>query len=84
KLHLSLESISSSLPTPSLSPEFCEINLLLSSLHFPQIFLRLVRKDMGFPSHNLIIGNPNLVGAKNLVFAAFLSLDALKIKSYEI
>ncbi|KAF6176036.1 hypothetical protein GIB67_003941, partial [Kingdonia uniflora] len=51
-------------PLPLFLPEFCEINLLLSSLYFPKIFLRLARKDIGFPSYNLTIGNPNLVGAK--------------------
>ncbi|KAF6170581.1 hypothetical protein GIB67_000516, partial [Kingdonia uniflora] len=58
-------------PLPLFLPEFCEINLLLSALHFPQIFLRLARKDMGFPSHNLTIGNPNLVGTKKLVLPLF-------------
>ncbi|KAF6172844.1 hypothetical protein GIB67_034696, partial [Kingdonia uniflora] len=35
-------------PLPLFLPEFCEINLLLSSLYFPKIFLRLARKDIVF------------------------------------
>ncbi|KAF6162007.1 hypothetical protein GIB67_021928, partial [Kingdonia uniflora] len=39
---------------------------------------------MGFPSRNPTIGNPNLIGAKKLDFAAFLSLAALKVEFYQI
>ncbi|KAF6143911.1 hypothetical protein GIB67_001705, partial [Kingdonia uniflora] len=59
-------------PLPLFLHEIHEINLLLSFLYLIQIFLRLTRKDMGFPSHNpTIIGKPNLVGTKFFWFCRF-------------